>query len=969
MHRNLSPKTKRCWLGAALLFSLGVASTRVHAAYYDPALRWRTIPTPHFNIHYAEGLELEATKLSGLAEEVHRALVAVVGWTPRQPTEVTLVDRTDLANGNTTPLPYNQIVIYPVRPPLWESIGDYDDWLRSVFIHEYSHVLGLDPVRGYAAVTRSIFGRVYVPSTPTAALFWFFAAPPNLFLPPWVHEGMAVNFESDFTGRGRKESTYFRMVYRVDVASGTIPPLDRLAGDFPGWPSGHEPYIYGTRLLELVEEERGKEAIGRLILGHSGRFPYATSAPARRNAGGTYAELYGRMKDRLEAEYAPQIRKLEAEGLTRYRALTRSGYAATGPLWLDHRTVAFTRFDGVLPARLVRLDLTSGEEDTLADRPGLSSRPTRLADGTLAYSRLEVSRPLAGGLLLADLYRCAAEGGKVHRLTRGSRLIEADFSAAAGAYVSVENEASSQRLVLLRPDGSRLRVLLAEPGFRYDGPRWSPDGRSIAFSRKAEKGLARLAVLEPASGALRLLTPEGAQAGFPAWSPDGRQLAFSWDRTGVWDLYAWELSTGACRRLTRVLGGAFEPDWSPDGKRLAFTSYSARGFDIALLELSDALSDPALPAAPAETVSAPQTAVRPRDASVPESRPYSAWPRVLPTFWLPDLWADNQGAAPGLWTAGQDPLRRHTYYAAGYWAPASARFYGQGIYVNNVSYPTVTVRGWKLPAFHSELLGYDYWEEDRGAGIEARFQLPRVRRFWSLGVGWAWEEVSRLSRVDEDLNGRRDLADLPFQGRTNPATVSLLYDSTFPYSNLFTVGPEGGTRLEGLYRLRTEALGAELDRQELILDGRKYVNLGLPRLVAAARGKVGLSRGDRTLQSAFQVGGEAGEFPVRGYPARVERGERAAVVSGELRFPFWSPYRGIRDWPAFLAKLRGAAFFDAGRAWGDGGDGEWRRGAGGELRLDTVLGYYFPTTLVVGYGHGFDEGGEDRVYVTFGGAY
>jgi hypothetical protein len=37
--------------------------------------------------------------------------------------------------------------------------------------------------------------------------------------------------------------------------------------------------------------------------------------------------------------------------------------------------------------------------------------------------------------------------------------------------------------------------------------------------------------------------------------------------------------------------------------------------------------------------------------------------------------------------------------------------------------------------------------------------------------------------------------------------------------------------------------------------------------------------------------------------------------------------------------------------------------------MDTVLGYYLPTTLVLGYAHGFDEDGRDRVYVRFTGVY
>ncbi len=955
---------QRClWLACLAV----TAASSAWGAGYDPAWTWRTVTTPHFRIHYHDGLEAAATDLARLAEEVHGPMTEVLGWTPRERTEVTLVDQTDLANGYATVLPYNQIVLYAARPELFQSIGDYGGWLKTLFVHEYAHVLGLDPVRGYPAVLRKIFGRVGVPLTPTGALFWFFAAPPNLFLPPWFHEGMATALETDFTGRGRKGSTWYRMIYRADVAEGTIPPLDRLGGDFPDWPSLSTRYVYGARLMQLVEDRHGREALGRLAIGHSGRFPYTIDRPAAQVTGFAYQGLYQEMLQALDDEYRPEIDRLRGEGLTPTRAVTRSGYVTAGPRWLGAETLAVTRADPHGPAQLLALELPTGRERTLAQRPGGSGAPTPLGGGELAYTRIEVARPWAGGRLYSDLYAAGPNRWGGGRLTRGARVRSADWSPAARAYVAVRLEGLSQRLVLLDGSGESIRELLGEPGVRYDAPRWSPDGATVAFGRKTDHGHSRLALLDVATGQLRLVTPEGTQAGFPAWSPDGTRLAFAWDRSGVFDLYALELASGQVRRLTRLLGGAFEPDWSPDGRRLAFTAYSARGFDVALLDLADALEEPVdLPAAEAAETPSPE----PVPAS-PLGAPYSAWPRVLPTFWLPDLAGDHQGLAVGAWTTGHDPLYRHLYYAAGYWAGASRRPYGLAMYINDASYPTVTAAAWKLPALHGELLetprqDYDYWEEDRGARLEARLTLPRALRAWSFAASWAWQEVARLSRIDEDLDGRRDLADRAFQGRVNPLALSLLYDSTFPRHTRFTLGPEGGRRLEATYRLRHRATGADLDRQELLGEWREYWPIpGAERTVVALWAKGGAARGDETLQGAFPLGGTAGEFPLRGYPARVDRGEGAAVGSLELRFPLWSPFRGIWDWPVFLGRLHGAAFVDVGRTW-RGGDGEWRRGAGAELRIDTLLGYYFPTTVTLGYAHGFDRDGGDHGYLSLG---
>ncbi len=70
-------------------------------------------------------------------------------------------------------------------------------------------------------------------------------------------------------------------------------------------------------------------------------------------------------------------------------------------------------------------------------------------------------------------------------------------------------------------------------GGKHDSqPRWSPDGRRLAFVRGAEKGAdgkpapSQIAVLSLAGGEAWTITdlPQGAAA--PAWSPDSRRIAF-----------------------------------------------------------------------------------------------------------------------------------------------------------------------------------------------------------------------------------------------------------------------------------------------------------------------------------------------------------------------------------------------------------------------------------------------------------
>jgi serine/threonine protein kinase/Tol biopolymer transport system component len=126
-------------------------------------------------------------------------------------------------------------------------------------------------------------------------------------------------------------------------------------------------------------------------------------------------------------------------------------------------------------------------------------------------------------------------------------------------------------------DGSQ-RLQLTSPPMQIAMPRWSPDGKQIAFSAAREADPARIYVVSMDGGALKQVTngESGKEGDFdPSWSTDGASLAFGGYslKTGPVPIHVVDLQT---RRLSALPGseGMWFPRWSPEGRFIAGLSTS-----------------------------------------------------------------------------------------------------------------------------------------------------------------------------------------------------------------------------------------------------------------------------------------------------------------------------------------------------------------------------------------------------------
>ena len=86
---------------------------------------------------------------------------------------------------------------------------------------------------------------------------------------------------------------------------------------------------------------------------------------------------------------------------------------------------------------------------------------------------------------------------------------------------------------------------------------------------------ASTAVLVDARGAATPLLGEARQYGNPRYSPDGRRVAFDVGSAKGRDIWIYELASATFTRLTST-GSNVRPEWSPDGRRVLYRQVAPR---------------------------------------------------------------------------------------------------------------------------------------------------------------------------------------------------------------------------------------------------------------------------------------------------------------------------------------------------------------------------------------------------------
>ena len=225
---------------------------------------------------------------------------------------------------------------------------------------------------------------------------------------------------------------------------------------------------------------------------------------------------------------------------------------------------------------LVAFSLETGEKRPLS-RPGPRRggvvAPAFSPDGrTLAFTRAEST---TSAVYLLDVDENLQPTGEERQLTLPRWRARFPTWTAGGSevvFVSDQNAAQASLMRIAISGGQPRPVALGAGG---SFPAISRQGNRLAFvTWGAGANIWRVKVAGPGGKAgppTRLIASTRTDL-FPRYSPDGRKIAFVSTRSGSRQIWVCDSDGSNAKRLTDAFDAADTPDWSPDGDRIAFMS-------------------------------------------------------------------------------------------------------------------------------------------------------------------------------------------------------------------------------------------------------------------------------------------------------------------------------------------------------------------------------------------------------------
>jgi len=649
----------------------------IDLAGLSPYTHYRTFETEHFTFIYPDGYAAFAKLAAKHIEHAHTILSPILQWTPRSKTTVLVTDNTDSANGLTMPALRVGIILNATPPDAWMSTSYSDDWIKLLVFHEYTHLLNIDATTEWMNLVRILFGDVIRP---------------NGLWPVWMLEGLAVYYETRTSTMGRGRSPEYDSILRAFYVDGKLGnrsdfgvTLDRVNGDFPFFPGGEVPYLFGYHLWNEFAKDQSDAKMGDYSIRSSHRIPYFIEGNLENVTGKNWIDYWDSFLAASKTRFDGQIQKIREEGETKPEFVSQAGYEAQGgTISADGKWMAYTRVSKDSQEGLWLRDLSDGDEHRIQDKNsgvGMAFSPD---SRYLVFSTIERYDTYS---TFSDLELYDLKKNRVQTLAHGLRAKDPSFSPDGKQITFIQDAKASNWLkcadIAIDNDGnaalSNFHDAYTPPEFSILGNPHFIDDHQIVFSMQTlGHAQSDLILADSHQGGSRVLVADGNMNREPYPTAEG--ILYISNLDGIENVYRISADGKFKTKLSNLITGASLPFSGPDGTLYA-SVMTSEGYEIAKLASGLKSVSPSTPNPPSfhpgQVVAHPDAPTPLADALQspelkfdPSPRDYSPWKSMLPREWAPITYA-TYGSLEGfsMWGSllGFDSTGKQQYLAwAGY---------------------------------------------------------------------------------------------------------------------------------------------------------------------------------------------------------------------------------------------------------------------------------------------------------------
>ena len=769
-----------------------------------PELKWHTIETEHYDVHYHEEIREIAVQGASIAEQVRPILMKQMGLDTLRRLDIVFTTEDEVLNGFAMPSNHTVIWVDQNDAALW--VGD-EKWLRTVLTHELQHLVYYNTIKTWLPEPMSslVAG---VPGWIVEGIAEYYTEKWRPFRYDISHKGHVIRNTvhkiQDPHNDGFSKSLYLAdrfgdsTIVKILSERNKVGLLDfkesfkkhtgvKLKQFNEDWRRHMNTFFYGQRAQKERVEDIGK--VHKLPLKRMATFDYFTDTlrvamigQLSKGQGDLSLVVATRDTAKENKEWKERVKKAEKKG---------DKPKKIKPRWklkeYDH---------GVFGELMQNLDVSP--------------------DGkSIVYPKYRFGQKQS---LLFDIWKLDIESKKKTLLTSSMRANYPKFSPDGKKIVFVAHENSTTQLYTMNMDGSDIKPLTRNEGdTQIITPMWRPDGKAIAFAQSDPDGFMDLHILELETGRVSQIT-ESREGDFaPIWHPNGKKVSY----TGLYDftpnLYTHNIETGETIQNTDIGDVAIGASWNNETSFItAFTlktTDSSRVVDInpsRVANKTELIMNTAFSSWRTKAPDHPIENIYPKkDVAIQSETPYKFYKHLshLGSLILPDL------KSFFLNSAFTDGMGRHLI-AGLYFTDYDTVHAGMLQYSNNTGFPFTG--SWGVNYYKNMLFTFQFYNRDQTPLLEL---FDGTSIWWKVPYNFGRSRVANHSiGISLDFMNRHavafedslDIFLTPENGKEGKISFSYTFkNQRFHKRNMFA--PNQGYGLSMKHDMITSAVWGNLD--------------------------------------------------------------------------------------------------------------------------------------------------------------